>query len=183
MVESAASAACGITVADVLEEEQTYLMPMPTPIRWLCRSAGARFQYLSGERTTQPLFRTLLANHKIAVHLYPDRIDAHVENVLVACHPRCSIEIRSSCDWQHYTPLIERKSGALRNDAPFEDMPPPFAKLQATLRQHERQQGERLMAKVSPPSRLMALEPCWRRRQADHRVLDRLTDHCHRRNR
>jgi hypothetical protein len=28
-------------------------------------------------------------------------------------------------DWQHYVPLIERKPGALRNGAPFADLPGP----------------------------------------------------------
>jgi len=45
-------------------------------------------------------------------------------------------------------PLIERKPGALRNGAPFEDMPQPLLKLQVALLRHERQEGHRLMAKV-----------------------------------
>ena len=53
----------------------------------------------------------------------------------------CWIVTRSA-DWQHAMKLIERKPGALRNGAP------PFAKLQSALRRRERQQGDRIMARV-----------------------------------
>jgi hypothetical protein len=53
-----------------------------------------------------------------------------------------------SYDWQHYIPLLERKPGALRNGAPFSELPLPLAQLQSTLRHRERQQGDRIMAKV-----------------------------------
>jgi hypothetical protein len=49
-------------------------------------------------------------------------------------------------DWQHYIPLIERKPGALRNGAPFADMPAPFLQLRALLL--KREGGDRVMAKV-----------------------------------
>ena len=49
-------------------------------------------------------------------------------------------------DWQHYIPLIERKPGALRNGAPFADMPQPLATLQSALLRREH--GDRVMAKV-----------------------------------
>ena len=48
-------------------------------------------------------------------------------------------------DWQHYIPLIERKPGALRNGAPFAEMPEPLA-VAAVLLKHEG--GDRIMAKV-----------------------------------
>ena len=55
---------------------------------------------------------------------------------------------QTSYNWLHYVPLIERKPGALRNGAPFEDMPPPLIKLQAALLRRERQEGSRVMARV-----------------------------------
>jgi hypothetical protein len=53
-----------------------------------------------------------------------------------------------SYDWQHYIPLLEKKPGALRNGAPFAEMPLLLAQLQTALRRRERQQGDRIMAKV-----------------------------------
>ncbi len=70
------------------------------------------------------------------------------ENAIIACHTRLLDRDQVSYDWQHYIPLIERKPGALRNGAPFADMPTPFAQLQTALRRRERQQGDRIMAKV-----------------------------------
>ena len=49
---------------------------------------------------------------------------------------------------EHYIPLLEKKPGALRNGAPLAEMPLPLAQLQAALRRRERQQGDRIMAKV-----------------------------------
>ena len=42
--------------------------------------------------------------------------------------------------------MIERKPGALRNGAPFADMPDPLLRLRALLLKHEG--GDRVMAKV-----------------------------------
>jgi hypothetical protein len=36
-------------------------------------------------------------------------------------------------DWQHYIPLLQRKPGALRNGAPFVDMPEPLQQLRQRL--------------------------------------------------
>lgn len=49
-------------------------------------------------------------------------------------------------DWQHYIALIQRKSGALRNGAPFADMPTPLQRLRQGLMRHEG--GEKTMAQV-----------------------------------
>ena len=66
----------------------------------------------------------------------------------VASHRRLLDRNQTSYDWLHYVPLIERKPGALRNGAPFEDMPQPLAKLQASLLRRQRQEGNRVMARV-----------------------------------
>ena len=139
----------GITLADALEQEQLYLMPMPTPfdgyVEVLARVSSTSLVTVQRNRYSVPCH---LANHKVAIHLYPDRIEVSAENTIVARHTRLADRDRVSYDWQHYIPLIERKPGALRNGAPFADMPVPFAKLQAALRRRERQQGDRIMAKV-----------------------------------
>ena len=139
----------GMTVADVLEQEQVYLMPMPTPfdgyVEVLARVSSTCLVSVQRNRYSVPCH---LANHKVAIHLYPSRIEVSAENGIVACHTRLLDRDQISYDWQHYIPLIERKPGALRNGAPFAELPLPFAKLQAALRRNERQQGDRIMAKV-----------------------------------
>jgi len=49
-------------------------------------------------------------------------------------------------DWQHYIPLIQRKPGALRNGAPFVDLPAPLQQLRHALLRHVG--GDRVMAQV-----------------------------------
>ena len=139
----------GITVADALEQEQMYLMPMPAKfdgyVEVLARVSSTCLVTVQRNRYSVPCH---LANQQAAIHLYPDRIEVSSENAIVACHTRLLDRDQVSYDWQHYIPLIERKPGALRNGAPFADMPIPFAKLQTALRRRERQQGDRIMAKV-----------------------------------
>ena len=139
----------GITVADALEQEQIYLMPMPTPfdgyVEVLARVSSTCLVTVQRNRYSVPCH---LANHKVAIHLYPARIEVSSENAIVACHTRLLERDQVSYDWQHYIPLIEKKPGALRNGAPFAEMPAPFAQLQTALRRRERQQGDRTMARV-----------------------------------
>ena len=47
---------------------------------------------------------------------------------------------------QHYIPLVQRKPGALRNGAPFLDLPEPLQRLRRALLREIG--GDRLMAKV-----------------------------------
>lgn len=89
-----------------------------------------------------------LANSKVAVHLYPDRIAIYAENIMVATHTRLYEREQTRYDWQHYIPLIDRKPGALRNGAPFAEMPLPLLRLQSELRRRERLMGDRIMASV-----------------------------------
>ena len=126
-----------------------YLMPMPTPfdgyVEVLARVSSTCLVTVQRNRYSVPCH---LANHQVAIHLYPDRVEVSSENAIIACHTRLLDRDQVSYDWQHYVPLIEKKPGALRNGAPFVDMPAPWAKLQAALRRRERQQGDRVMAKV-----------------------------------
>jgi hypothetical protein len=139
----------GITVADALGQERLYLMPMPTPfdgyIEVLARVSSTCLVTVQRNRYSVPCH---LANRKVALHLYPDRIEVVSDQTIVARHRRFIDAGQVSYDWQHYIPLALKKPGALRNGAPFAELPPLFAKLQVALRQRERQQGDRIMAKV-----------------------------------
>jgi transposase len=139
----------GITVADALEQEQPYLMPMPMRFDGYVETTGrvssTCLVSMDKNRYSVPCH---LANRIVSIHLYADRVAFYDENGHVATHRRLLDRNQISYDWQHYIPLIERKPGALRNGAPFEDMPQPLAKLQAALLRRERQEGSRLMARV-----------------------------------
>ena len=49
-------------------------------------------------------------------------------------------------DWRHYLAVVQRKPGALRNGAPFTELPPSFKRLQTVLMQ--RDGGDREMADI-----------------------------------
>jgi hypothetical protein len=139
----------GVTLADALEQEQIYLMPMPTPfdgyVEVMARVSSTCLVTVERNQYSVPCH---LANSRATIHLYADRLDICTENTFIAQHQRLLSRDQVSYNWQHYIPLIERKPGALRNGAPFADMPLALVQLQSTLRHRERQQGDRIMAKV-----------------------------------
>ena len=87
-----------------------------------------------------------LVGQVVSLRLYPERIDIVAHDTLVASHPRSFTRQQTLYDWQHYIPLIERKPGALRNGAPFADMPAALQQLRGLLLRREG--GDRVMAKV-----------------------------------
>lgn len=61
----------------------------------------------------------------------------------------CQVAARAAdtrYDWQHYIPLVQRKPGALRNGAPFADMPEALQQLRRGLLRQAG--GDRVMAQV-----------------------------------
>jgi len=139
----------GVTIADALDQEQIYLMPMPTPfdgyVEVIARVSSTCLVTVERNQYSVPCH---LANSKATIHLYADRVDVCTEKAIIARHQRLLGRDQVSYDWQHYIPLIERKPGALSNGAPFADMPLLFAQLQTALRHRERQQGDRIMTNV-----------------------------------
>jgi len=139
----------GIAIADALEQEQLYLMPMPAPfdgyIEVLARVSSTCLVTLLRNRYSVPC---RLVNQVVAVHQYADRIEIVHDNTVAACHSRLMDSDQVSYNWQHYIPVIEKKPGALRNGAPFAELPAPLLQLQIALRRRERQQADRIMAKV-----------------------------------
>ena len=139
----------GITLADALEQEQLYLMPMPAPfdgyIEVLARVSSTCLVTLQRNRYSVPC---RLANQMVAAHQYADSIKIVHDNAMAACHIRLLDCDQVSYNWQHYIPGIEKKPGALRNGAPFAELPAPLLQLQTALRRRERQQADRVMAKV-----------------------------------
>ena len=67
-------------------------------------------------------------------------------DVIVASHERVADHGQVRYDWQHYIPLVQRKPGALRNGAPFADLPVSLLRLKQGLLRHVG--GDRVMAQV-----------------------------------
>jgi len=85
------------------------------------------------------------------VRVYPERIVVAAEGQILCEHPRIiershHLPGRTVYDWRHYLAVLQRKPGALRNGAPFVDLPEAFKSLQSHLL--KRPGGDREMAEI-----------------------------------
>jgi len=135
------------SVAELLEHEQAHLMPMPAAfdgyVETLARVSSTCLVSAQRNRYSVPCD---LVGQMVSVRLYPQRVDIVAGDALVACHERLTDRGQTRYDWQHYIPLVQRKPGALRNGAPFADMPEALQRLQRALL--KREGGDRVMAQV-----------------------------------
>jgi hypothetical protein len=81
-----------------------------------------------------------------STRLYPGSVVVVADDTIVARHERLSNAGETRYDWQHDIPLLQRKPGALRNGAPFTDMPEPLQRLRRALLRNPG--GDRVMAQV-----------------------------------
>ena len=91
------------------------------------------------------------ANRRISLHVYPDRLVVVAEGQTVCTHDRVIERShhkpgRVIYDWRHYLAVIQRKPGALRNGAPFTEMPDAFRRLQDHMLRKEG--GDREMVDI-----------------------------------
>jgi transposase len=136
-----------LTIAEMLEHEQPSLMPMVTPFDGYVETIGkVSSTCLVNEDRNRYSVPCELVGQVVSIRTYPERIDFVAHDAVVASHPRSFERNKVRYDWQHYIPLIERKPGALRNGAPFADMPGPLLSLRSLLL--KREGGDRIMAKV-----------------------------------
>jgi transposase len=137
----------GMSIQEAWEHEQPQLMPMPTHfdgyVEMPVRVSSTSLVTVLRNRYSVPCH---LAGHRVSVRLYPERVVIVSDQAAVAEHPRATDRDQVVYDWQHYLPLIERKPGALRNGAPFADLPEPLQKLRHALLR--RPGGDRVMAQV-----------------------------------
>ena len=135
------------TVAEMLELEREQLMSMPEPfdgyVEKPARVSSTCLVSVARNRYSVPCE---WAGHMVSTRLYPNRVDVAAGDTLVASHARLSNSGHTTYDWQHYIDLVQRKPGALRNGAPFLDLPAPLLRLRQSLLRHAG--GDRVMAQV-----------------------------------
>ncbi len=91
------------------------------------------------------------ANRPVSLRIYPERILVVAEGQILCEHARIIDRShhqpgRTVYDWRHYLAVIQRKPGALRNGAPFLDLPEAFRRLQGLLL--KRPGGDREMVEI-----------------------------------
>lgn len=136
-----------LTIADVWQNEQPQFMPNPAPfdgyIEQPVRVSATALIHFQRNRYSVP---TEAAHRVISLHVYPTELVLVAEGKVLARHARCFERYQTHYDWQHYIPLVQRKPGALRDGAPFAEMPAPLRSLQHHLLR--RPGGDRVMAQV-----------------------------------
>lgn len=135
------------SVAEMLEHERPHLMPMPEPFDgYVERPARVSSTCLVSVARNRYSVPCELAGQMVSTRLYPSSVVVVAEDAVVARHERLSDSGGTRYDWQHYIPLVQRKPGALRNGAPFADMPEALQQLRRGLLRQAG--GDRLMAQV-----------------------------------
>ena len=78
------------------------------------------------------------ANRPVSVRVYPYKVVIAAEGRILCEHARIiershHLPGHTIYDWRHYLAVVQRKPGALRNGAPFTEMPDAFRRLQSHL--------------------------------------------------
>ena len=136
-----------LSVAEMLELEQAEMMPMTTPFDgYVEKSARVSSTCLVSVQRNRYSVPCEFAGQRVSTRLYPNRVSVVALDEIVASHDRLTDRGQISFDWQHYIPLVARKPGALRNGAPFADLPAPLKQLKLGLMRH--MGGDKIMAQV-----------------------------------
>ena len=91
------------------------------------------------------------ANRPVSLRVYPERLVIAAEGRVLCEHGRIiershHLPGRTIYDWRHYLAVVQRKPGALRNGAPFTEMPDAFRQLQGQFLR--RPGGDREMVEI-----------------------------------
>ena len=142
-----------LSVAEVWAQELRDLMPTPCrfdgfvehskPVSPTCLVSFERCRY------SVP---ASFANRRISLRVYAHRLVFVAEGQVIAEHMRIinrnhrQNTNQTIYDWRHYLSVLQRKPGAIRNGAPFVDLPAAFLQLQAIL--SKRSGGDREMVEI-----------------------------------
>lgn len=140
------------TIADVHAAEIASLMELGRPfdgfVEHTKRVSPTCLVHFERNRYSVP---ASFANRPVSLRIYPERIVIAAEGQLLCEHERIisrshHLPGRTVYDWRHYLAVIQRKPGALRNGAPFTEMPDGFRQLQGHLLR--RPGGDREMVEI-----------------------------------
>jgi transposase len=140
------------TVADIRAEELPKLMQVGRFfdgfVEYAKRVSPTCLVHFERNRYSVP---ASFANRPVSLRVYPDRIVVVAEGLSICEHHRIINRShdrpgRTVYDWRHYLAVIQRKPGALRNGAPFAELPEAFRSLQQHLL--KKPGGDREMAEI-----------------------------------
>jgi transposase len=127
------------TIADLWAEEAQALMPTSRLfdgfVEYTKRVSPTCLVHFDRNRYSVP---ASFANRPVSLRVYPDRVVIAAEGLIVCEHHRIISRSHDGpgqtvYDWRHYLAVVQRKPGALRNGAPFTELPEAFRTLQQHL--------------------------------------------------
>jgi transposase len=127
------------TVADVWAAERPALMALPRPfdgfVEHTKRVSPTCLVHFERNRYSVP---ASYANRPVSLRVYADRLVVVAEGQVLCEHARIIHRRHDALgqtvyDWRHYLAVLQRKPGALRNGAPFSELPEGFKRLQRSL--------------------------------------------------
>jgi len=99
------------------------------------------------------------AGKVVSVRLCTHQVRIVADSQLIAQHARRYGREQLICDPWHYLPVLEKKPGALRNGAPFQDWDLPLPIQEVRYRILKQPKGDRAFVELLLVSRDMGLEP------------------------
>jgi transposase len=130
------------SLAECLADEQPKMMQVPAAfdgfVEHSKRVSSTCLITFEHNRYSVP---ASFANRVISLRVYPERLVIVAEAQVVTEHVRVFSRDKRSpgqtiYDWRHYLSVAQRKPGALRNGAPFLELPDSFRHLRARLLKH-----------------------------------------------
>ncbi len=130
------------TIAKAWVDEQSTLMPVPESfdgfVEHSKRVSSTCLITFEGNRYSVP---ASFANRPISLRVYAEQLVIVAETQEIAVHQRVFTRDHNRSgktvyDWRHYLSVLQRKPGALRNGAPFMELPSGFRRLQKQLLKH-----------------------------------------------
>ena len=136
-----------LSVADVWQQERGHLMALPKPfdgyVEQPARVTTTALIHFQRNRYSVPCE---WVNAVVSLRAYASKLRLIGPGGAAVELTRSFDRDQTFYDWQHYIGLLERKPGALRNGAPFKEMPAPLQELQRQLLKNPG--GDRVMAQV-----------------------------------
>ena len=130
------------TIYEMWQEERQTLMSLPQAfdgfVEHSKRVSSTCLITFEHNRYSVP---ASFANRPVSLRVYAGKLVIVAEARVIAEHQRIftrdhSARGRTMYDWRHYLTVVQRKPGALRNGAPFKELPTSFQQLQSRLLKH-----------------------------------------------
>lgn len=127
-----------LTIRAALDRERSFLMPVGQPFDGFVEQPKrvSPTCLITFERTRYSV-PSSFANRPVSLHIYHDHLEVIAEGNIIAVHTRVfnrkHEQVTTVYDWRHYLSVLQRKPGAIRNGAPFVELPQAFQSLQTIL--------------------------------------------------